>query len=158
MHSIVNILLFVSAMLAFSQDPISDNSLGLPAIEMNYNHMGAGNWKGRKFKDIIPPEKIDRIIRLKQVGLGLKNQVLTRSDYQELISYLLASDGEADHLGLRATESSGPTLIITTKNGQIYYLEIICEMPVGISAVTINGAGQGARFELEGYKVKSSQK
>jgi hypothetical protein len=47
---------------------------------------------------------------------------------------------------------------MTTKNGQIYYLEIISEMFGGISALTINGPGKGARFELEGYKVKSSQK
>jgi hypothetical protein len=28
----------------------------------------------------------------------------------------------------------------------------------GISAVTINGPGKGARFELKGYQVKSSRK
>ena len=45
-----------------------------------------------------------------------------------------------------------------TKNGQIYYLEIISEMFGGISALTIKGPGNVARFELEGYKVKPPQK
>src|SRR5262245_38657406 len=118
MKSIVSILLFMSTMLAFSQKSISGNSSDLPAIEMNYNHMGARDWKGRKFKDIIPPAEIDRIIALKQVHFGLKNEISTQSDYQELISYLLASDGEADDWNLRATEKAGPALIITTKKGQ----------------------------------------
>jgi|SoiMethySBSTD1v2_1073268.scaffolds.fasta_scaffold2155567_2 hypothetical protein len=158
MNSIVNILLFVSVMSTFSQKSISNNPSGFPDIEMNYNHMGARDWGGRKFKDIIPPAEIDRIIVLKQVSVGLKNGILIQSDYRDLISHLLASDGEANDWGLRATESTGPTLIITTKNGQIYYLEIIREMVGGISALTINGPGKGARFELDGYQVKSSQK
>lgn len=67
MKSIVSILLFMSTMLAFSQKSVSGNSSDLPTIEMNYNHMGARDWKGRKFKDIIPPAEIDGIIVLKRV-------------------------------------------------------------------------------------------
>ena len=67
MKSIVSILLFMSAMLAFSQKSISGNSSDLPAIEMSYNHRGARDWKGREFKDIVPPAEIDRIIVLKRV-------------------------------------------------------------------------------------------
>jgi hypothetical protein len=158
MNSVVNILLSMSAMLTFSQKFVPDNMPEVPAVEMNYNHMGARDWGGRKFKDIIPPAEIGRIVVLKQVSVGLKNEILTQSDYQDLISHLLASDGEAKDWGLRATERPGPTLIMTTKTGEIYYLEIISEMFGGISALTINGPGKGARFELEGYKVKSSQK
>ena len=58
MNSIVNILLFVSVMSTFSQKSISNNPSGFPDIEMNYNHMGARDWGGRKFKDIIPPAEI----------------------------------------------------------------------------------------------------
>jgi hypothetical protein len=158
MNSAVNILLSISAMLAFSQKIVSENAPEVPAVEMNYNHMGARDWGGRKFKDIIPPAEIDRIVVLRQFSFGLKNEMLTQSDYQDLISHLLASDGKAEDWGLRATERSSSTLIMTTKTGQIYYLEILSEMYGGISALTINGPGKGARFELEGYKVKSSQK
>jgi hypothetical protein len=59
---------------------------------------------------------------------------------------------------MRAEEFRGPTLIITTKNGQIYYLGILSEMFAGISAVTLQGPGKGARFELKGYQLKSSRK
>ena len=158
MKIIVSIFLFMSTMLAFSQKSIPDKSSGLPTIEMNYNHMGSRDWGGRKFKDIIPPAEIDRIVVLRQFSFGLKNEMLTQSDYQDLISHLLASDGKAEDWGLRATERSSSTLIMTTKTGQVYYLEILSEMYGGISALTINGPGKGARFELEGYKVKSSQK
>ena len=150
MESVLSIFLFMSAMPAFSQKSVSGDSSNLPAIEMNYSHMGARDWEGRKFSGIIPSAEIDRIIVLRQVSFGVKNEVLTRSDYQELISHLSASDGQADDLGLRATERVGPTLMITTKKGQIYYLEILGEMTGGISALTINGPGKGARFELEG--------
>jgi hypothetical protein len=158
MKSIFNIILFVPVMLAFSQKPVPDNSSGLPAIE-NYNYMDAGDWKGRKFKEIIPPAEIERILVLKQTSVGnLKRSISERSDFQDLISHLLASDVKADDVAWLATESAGSTFIITTKNGQIYYFEIISEWSKGISAVTMNGPGKGARFELEGYQVKSSQK
>jgi hypothetical protein len=54
----------------------------------------------------------------------------------------------------------GPALIITTKNGPIYYLEIFIE-EFEISAVTINmlgKEGKEARFELKDYKVKKPRK
>jgi hypothetical protein len=156
MKIIVSIFLFMSTMSAFSQKSIPNKSSGLPTIEMNYGE--SRDWRGRKFRDIIPSAEIDRIIVLNQVSVGLKNEMLTQSDYRDLISHLLASDDEVSDGGLRATEMSGSTLIITTKNGQIYYLEIIGEMFGGISALTIKGPGKVARFELEGYKLKSSQK
>jgi hypothetical protein len=43
-------------------------------------------------------------------------------------------------------------------DGQIYRLEIIGEMEKGIFTLTINGSGEGTRFELEGRQVKPSQK
>jgi hypothetical protein len=158
MKSLVSILLCMTAMLAFSQKSGAGNSLDLPAIE-NYNYMHAGDWKGRKFNEIIPHAEIERILVLKQALIGgLKRNISERSDFQDLISYLLASDVKAVDKGWLATESTASTFIIITKNGQIYYFEILSEASKGISAVTMNGPGKGARFGLEGYKAQSSQK
>jgi hypothetical protein len=128
-----------------------------PRVEMDFGYLAAGDWVGKRFRDIVPPDRIKRIVRLTEHGFAHHNNALpnyrsiVQGDYDALIAHLIASKDAAANYGLDAREGTGATLLILTADQQIFWLEVLIQEQE-ISAVTINSTGRGARIPVKGFR------
>ena len=122
----------------------------MPSVELNYNGTRAGDWTGRRFREIIPASEVRRIIRLKGLVFGGETAKQIQQRYDSLLSHLHESDERAgDYLG-RPNEAVSDQLLVVTKAGTVYLLEVRNFRGVRVSAVTIKGPGQAARIAVKG--------
>jgi hypothetical protein len=139
-------MLAVSAMQA-RQD--NTGSTSLPRAERNYNQMQPGDWAGRRFRDIVPPADVKRIIVLSERSNSLRaKDDIAQRDYDAIIAGLMASEVKAQELSWDDMEAPLATIILLTKAGQVYRLDILGKLESSITAVTLNGPGQGVRLEV----------
>jgi hypothetical protein len=133
-----------------------------PRVEMDFGYIAAGDWVGKRFRDIIPPNRIKRIVRLTEHGFAHHNNSLpdyrskVQADYDALMAHLIASKEVAANYGLDAREGTGATLLILTADQQIFWLEVLVQEQE-ISAVTINGTGRGTRIAVKGFRRRAGQ-
>ena len=129
----------------------------VPRVETDFGEMGARDWAGKRFRDVVPPDRIRRIIRLTEHGFAHHNNglpgylSLVQADYDRLVAHLIASNEAATNLGLDAREGVSATLLILTTDEQVFRLEILVREQE-ISAVIINGVKHGARIAVKGFR------
>lgn len=143
------LLLGMLAIPAMQARQDNTGSTSLPRAERNYNQMQPGDWAGRRFRDIIPPADVKRIIVLSESSNSLRGKDdLTQRDYDATIAELMASEVKAKEVSRDDMEGKLATIILLTKAGQVYRLEILGKLGTSISAVTLNGPGKGVRLEV----------
>lgn len=137
----------------------------LPIVELNFTTQRAGNWNGKRFRDIIPPKTIQRIIRIRESGFpelthkGLDaNEATTQAGYDSFLAHLFASTEKAKVWGLRAEEHTLAELMVLTTDGQLFHIEIVKGM-IGENscAILIYGQNKGARIEVSNFQSKESR-
>lgn len=133
-----------------------DGVAEVPRVELNFQQSAARQWKGQRFRDIIPAERVHRIICLTEGGFayhdnGLPDyRALVQADYNALVAHLIASDEPAGDRSLLAQEMRGSRLLFVTMDNQVFEVEVLLENDV--SAILIRGAGAGARINVKGFQ------
>ena len=131
----------------------------VPSVELNatdladrrfYVIMHAGSWAGRSFSEIIQPHDVKRIIRVYDNGFTSGDSKDAQKRYDSLVSHLFRSEEKARDWGLLAEERHVATLVIVSKGGEAYMVEVLMSWGSQISAINVSGAGKGARIKVTG--------
>jgi len=130
----------------------------LDAVDMANHHvdvvMHAGEWSGCSLREIIPPQKINRIIRVYDDGFTTEQGPQAQKRYDDLISHLIKSDEKAMDYGLLAQEREIASMIVLTKDGKVYCIEVLHTLlGTGVSAINVSGVGKGARIKVTGQPL-----
>jgi hypothetical protein len=129
-----------------------------PSVELTYSTMQAGDWSGRRFREIVPPAEIKRIVRVAEQGFAHHDrsqpdvEQRVQADYDALMAHLIASDVPAGDLAWDAREASLAKLAVLTRSGELYFITVLGRFQKEISAITISGPGNGARFVVSGFQ------
>jgi hypothetical protein len=145
-------------------------------VETDYLlNQNLGDWAGQRFGQIIPSDKIKRIILLEEVSdvfdyIPNVPKVSTQEEHQNLYGKLFglfeASTGNAEKLSMTRGESPFARLLLFTDSNQIIYLEIIGNSGriengsvVGnhIAGVLIHGPGKSVRINLNIAPVSAAK-
>jgi hypothetical protein len=117
-------------------------------VEMNFSGGEARDWAGKRFRDIIPPEHIKRIVRLTERGFSSR-----QADYDALIDHLVHSDQRADDCAtIGDMERSVGELLIVTSDERVFKIDILAFER--IKAINIYGPDHAARIPVEGVDWK----
>ena len=135
----------------------------VPAVELNegdlvshraYVVMHAGEWSGRSLREIIPPQKVKRIIRVHDDGFTTEHGSQAQKQYDSFISHLIKSNEKATDYGLLAQEREIASLIALTEDGGVYCIEILqALLGTEVSAINVSGAGKGVRIKVTGQPI-----
>lgn len=148
------IALVGGALAIFATDCRSE----VPRVEMNFNKMAAGEWSGKRFNEIVPPNRIHRIIRLAEQGFAHHNnrlpdyEKLVQADYDALVAHLLKSDEPVRDYSLDAQESKAARLLFVTTDNQVFAVDVLRRAGQDVTAIAISGPGFGARINVKGYQ------
>jgi hypothetical protein len=115
--------------------------------------MHAGDWSGCNLRRIIPPHDIKRIIRVYDDGFTTDQGLGAQRQYDDLMSHLIESNEKATDYGLLAEEREIASLIVLTKDGKAYCIEVLQSWGTGVSAINVSGAGKGARIKVTGRPI-----
>ncbi len=118
--------------------------------------MHAKEWNGRSFHEIVPPSSIVRIIRLRDSGFASGNDVFTKRRYDALMDHLIESNEKAMDYGWLDLERPVLSLVLLTKDGEPYLLEVLETLGGRISAINVSGQGKGVRIEVKGFEPNRS--
>ncbi|MGD0899486.1 MAG: hypothetical protein ABR915_16760, partial [Thermoguttaceae bacterium] len=93
-----------------------------------------------------------RIIRVYDNGFASDDSEDSQERYDSLVSHLFRSEEKATDWGLLAQEGSVATLVIVSKGGEAYMVEVLAtgEQVEQVSAINVSGAGKGARIKVAG--------
>lgn len=156
--------LLVLTLTCLSQAPLLGTEPTLPSVELNYSQMSAREWAALRFRDIIPPTEIKRIIRISERGFAHHNnarkdcKTLVQADYDALMAHLVASERKVTDLALDAQERCLASLVVLTTTGEIYHLQVLGKLGQGVSAVTFVRPDRGARIEIKGFRRSARRK
>jgi hypothetical protein len=114
--------------------------------------MAAGEQSGKQLKEIIDPDKIASIALIKDRGKDSPIAEGFRPQWSSngLLQKAFSGEEAAKDWGLSATESSYADYAIITKKGELYLVEVICDLTRGSAptAILIRGSGFGCRIDL----------
>lgn len=128
-----------------------------PSVEVNYGQPKAGEWLGRRFREILPAAEMARIIRVQGSTFGGETREQMQQRYNGLVAHLLASDEKVSDYRGGPGEGVTDQLIILTKAGVVYVVEVRQGQWGGVAAVTIKGPDQGARIAVKGFTGNDPQ-
>jgi len=148
----------------------TDSPAEVPRVETNFGPIVLDQRVDKRFRDIIPPERIQRIICLGQ-GQGFADHdsslpdyhLRVQADYDALVAHLIASNEKAGFgFGVpAANEGIGSRLLFVTTDNQIFDVEILLIFGRSnhiVSAILIRGAGINARINVKGFKRAAPSK
>ena len=132
----------------------------VPHVEVNFTTLGAGDWKARRFSEIVPAETIKRIVRFRESGFATgPSTVEEQRAYDALFAHLFASNETAGDWGLGGNESTRAELMVLTKAGELIHLKIVGVLGTeSASAILIHGGGRGARIRVKDFKYSGRKK
>jgi hypothetical protein len=136
----------------------------VPRVEMNFNKMAAGQWSGKRFNEIISPDRIQRIILLAEHGFAHHSnrlpdyEKLVQADYDALVAHLLKSEEPAQDYSLDAQEGKAARLLFVTTDNQVFEVEVLSRANRDVTAIMISGPGFGARIDVKGYQRAAQRK
>ena len=128
----------------------------VPPVELNPRNlanrrfhviMHAGSWACRSFREIVQPHDVKQIMRVFDNGFTTNDGVNAQERYDNLMSHMLQSDEKATDWGLLAQERDVATLVIVSKGGEVYLVEVLANIfGEQVSAINVSGEGKGARI------------
>jgi hypothetical protein len=127
----------------------------VPHVELDFNSLGSGAWKGKRFNEIVPARTIKRVVRLTESGFARDaGRPGEQADYDALLAHLLHSTAAATDRVLADNESSLAKLLVITREGEILWIEVVGTpaTPSSPTAILIQGKGRGARIEVKDFK------
>lgn len=132
-----------------------------PAVEFGFASRSAHAWKDKRFRDIIPPDTVKRIVFLNgwvwpRPEVKPTRGELTQAGWNALVAHLFAADETAKDFGLGANEHRFAEMIILTSDGQLFHLELVG--PMAPAAVLVDGEGNGARIDIKNFTFSESLK
>jgi len=145
----------------------TDSQAEVPRVETDFGPVVLDHPRvDKRFSDIIPPERIQRIICLTERGLIYHNRgqpdyhSLVQADYDGLIAHLIASNEKAGfgHGLPNGNEGFGSRLLFVTTDNQIFEVEILTRggPTRNVSAILIRGSGINARINVNGLKATAA--
>jgi hypothetical protein len=132
-----------------------------PMVELDFNVMRAGDWKGKRFNEIVPADQIKQIGRLTERGFGRDAGPLgEQAAYDALLTHLLESPVAANDWSLGGNEGPLAELLVLTKDGRLLHIEVIGTAGVAKSptAIIIHAKGHGARIDVKDFKHPERKK
>ena len=127
----------------------------LPRVELEFNLMGARDWQGKRFTEIIPVDTIRRVVRFRESGFSTRSKVAAdQGDYDALLAHLVDSAETASDWGLSADEATLAKLVILSKDGELFRVEVVGKLGAmrTPSAILLHGKGHGARINVKDFK------
>jgi hypothetical protein len=126
-----------------------------PHVELDFNAMGAGDWKGKWFHGIVPARAIERVVRVTESGFardaGCSDE---QADYDAPLAHLLDSTAVATDWALGGNEGRLAHLLVITREGEILRIEVLGTpaTPSSPTAILIHGKGRRARINVKDFK------
>lgn len=160
----LSLAIFLRVQAQNKSQPARAPQTRLPKVELSFNNViTPGDWSGKRFRDIMPPRTVKRIIRVRQPGLYQFNtEAPATSDsevqarYDALFSHLEASNTKAERWGRLAQERVLAELMVVTNDGQLFRIEVVGNHLLGDAtsqcALLIYGQSKSARIEVEGFQ------
>lgn len=122
----------------------------LPKVERDFTVVSPTQKAGKPLAELIPPASVARLIissnRLNRSPI--RSGVKTEFDPDKLIAHAFNSQAKGRNWGLLATERSASEFLIVTKNGDIYRLEVLCDLKGAVTALHLYGKGFACRYDL----------
>jgi hypothetical protein len=126
----------------------------VPHVERDFSEMQAGGWKNRRFSEIIPADTIKRVVRESESGFARNaGRDGEQAAYDAFLAHLLDSHETANDWALGGNERTMGQLVVLTKGGDLFFIEIIgggvpARPP---HAIFVHGKGAGARIEVKNF-------
>ena len=87
-----------------------------PHVELDFNSMGWGEWKGKRFNEIVPARTIVRVVRVTESGFARDaDRSGEQADYDALLAHLLDSTAAATDRALGGNEGRLANLLVITR-------------------------------------------
>jgi hypothetical protein len=87
-----------------------------PKVELDFGSWGSGEWKGKRFAEILPADSIKRIVRIGESGFaGHTGRQGEQAAYDALIAHLLESKEPARDCVLGGNEGTRAELVVLKK-------------------------------------------
>jgi hypothetical protein len=132
-----------------------------PKVELDFNSMGAGDWRGKRFNDIVPARTIKRVVRVTESGFARDaGRSGEHADYDALLAHLLESTATATDRALGGNEGRLADLLVITREGEILCSEVVGTpaTPSSPTAFLIRGRGRGARIDVRDFQHPDRKK
>jgi hypothetical protein len=138
---------------------VAQGGTAIPRVELNFSSMKAGDWQAEPFREIIRPDEVKRIVRVRESGFARGSDIGgEQADYEIFFAQIFGSDEKAKEWVLADNEATLAELVILTKTGALFRIEIIGypAMPNVPTAILIYGSGRSARIEMKDFKYPHS--
>ena len=126
-----------------------------PQVELDFSSMGAGDWKGKRFNEIVPAHAIKRVIRVTESGFARDfGRSGAQADYDALMARLLNSPSAARDWVVADNEGRLADLLVITRDGEVFCIGVIGihGTPSSPTGIIVHGKGHGARFDVKDFK------
>ena len=138
--------------------PVSPSPADAPKVELDFTSMGALDWEGKRFNEIVPADQIKRIVRLRESGFARGSDAPgDQADYDALFVHLLDSTVPATGWALGGNEGTQAELVILTKEGDILRVEVTGTFGTPSSPTAILGSRQRPRSPDQREGVQASR-
>ena len=137
--------------------PLSPPPADVPKVELDFNLMRAGDWKGKRFNEIVPADQIRQIGRLAEYGFARGTDASgEQAAYDAFLTHLLESQVVARDWSLGGNEGRLAELLVLTKDGRLLHIEVIGTAGVANSptAIIVHAKGHGARIDVRDFIQK----
>ncbi len=134
--------------------PLLPPPAGVPKVELDFNLMRAGDWKGKRFNEIVPADQIKQIGRLTENGFARGTHASAeQAAYDAFLTHLLESPVVASDWSLGGNERRLAELLVLTKDGRLLHIEVIGTAGVANSptAIIVHAKGHGARINVKDF-------